>query len=216
MTKIIVIGGKGTAVCIGEQIVHAQKNFSAPVEFLGWAIDDPTLGDSINGYPVLCKTRELVTRFPQPDVKFIFALYKPDKMRERVQLLKQLELEPSRMATFVHPLAVVLASARIGSGTVVLSHTTIHSNVTIGACAILCPHVTLEHDTQLGDCNFVAAGACIGSHVRIGNGTFVGLNSTVREGVTLGDFAFVGMGANVLQSVKADELVYGNPARVKP
>jgi sugar O-acyltransferase (sialic acid O-acetyltransferase NeuD family) len=215
MSKIIVIGGKGTALCIGEQIAHAQRDFNAPDEFLGWALDEPAPGASINGYPILCKPRELATQFPARDVKFIFALYKPEQMRARTLLLASYQIPPERFATFVHPSAVVLPSARIGSGTVVLSHCTLHANVTLGAHVIVNPNVVIEHDTQVGDNAFIAAHACLGSAVRIGCGVFIGLNSAVREQVAIGDFAFVGMGANVLHNIDSDALAYGNPAKMR-
>ena len=31
----------------------------ADVEFLGFAFDDPTFGDEINGFPLLCGSREV-------------------------------------------------------------------------------------------------------------------------------------------------------------
>lgn len=211
--KLIIIGGAGTAVCIGEQIVQSQTQYGAPFEFLGWALDDPGPGASIQGYPVLCKPQDLDTRFPARDIKFIFALYKPEQMRARTALLASYRIPPERFATFVHPTAVVLPSVQLGPGSVVLSHCTLHANVKLGAYVIVNPHVVIEHDTQIGDNAFIAAHACIGSAASIGQGVFIGLNSAIREHTHIGDFAFIGMGANVLQNIAPDALVYGNPAK---
>ena len=72
MDKIIVIGGKGSGVVIGEQIYDAQMR-GAEVEFIGFAFDDPTFGPEINGFPLLCGTREVFAKYgQQKDVKFIF------------------------------------------------------------------------------------------------------------------------------------------------
>lgn len=211
--KIIVIGGKGTAVNIAEQIDHADRELDAPVEFLGFAIDDDSLGKEINGYPVLCKTREVKEKYPQQDVKFLFALYKPEKMMERVALLNSYEIPPGRFALFVHPQAYVSKSAKLESGVVVLAHATVHVNVVIGSCSIINCNSVLEHDTVLGPYNFVSACVCIGSHVRMEEGVFVGLNSTLREELRIGKFSFIGMGANVVKDVRRETTVYGNPAR---
>jgi sugar O-acyltransferase (sialic acid O-acetyltransferase NeuD family) len=214
MQKIIVVGGKGTAINIAEHIVDAATRFGKDISFLGFAIDDPSLGDEINGYPILCKTNEVAAKYQQNDVQFIFALYKPGSMRERVQLLRSYGIDSSRFASFVHPSSYVSASARVGSGTVILSHCSINANVTLGDFNILNSSVVVEHDSRLADCVFVAAGACVGANVHIKDGAFLGLNSTIREQVTIGNYAFVGMGSNVLRDVDDGSTVYGNPARM--
>ncbi|MEW5943865.1 MAG: NeuD/PglB/VioB family sugar acetyltransferase [Pseudomonadota bacterium] len=213
MDKVIIIGGKGTAINIAEQIVNATETYNAKIEFLGFAIDDESLGRSINGYPVLCKTTELGRKYSQLDVKFIFALYKPQEMKKRVALLKSYGIDEKRFASFIHPSAYIGKSARLGVGNVVLSHTSIQSNVRIGNFNIINSGVAIEHDSSMKDCNFIAAGVCVGANVRINDGAFIGLNSTVREDVNIGDFAFVGMGSNVLRDVHAETTVFGNPAR---
>jgi hypothetical protein len=43
MTKVIVIGGKGTAVVVAEQIVDARTRYGVPIEFIGFAFDDPVV-----------------------------------------------------------------------------------------------------------------------------------------------------------------------------
>ena len=42
-TKVVVIGGKGSAVVVGEQVYDAQLK-GANIEFLGYAFDDPNFG----------------------------------------------------------------------------------------------------------------------------------------------------------------------------
>lgn len=213
MTKIIIIGGKGSAVNIGEQIVDARERFGSKSEFIGWAIDDESLGQSIGGYPVLCKPRELVAKFPFNDVGFIFALYKPEEMKERVALLKSYGISLEKFVTFVHPTTYVARSAKVGEGTVILANSTINSNVTIGNFNIINSNIVIEHDSVIEKSNFIAASVCVGSHVFIQNGVFIGLDSTIKENLEIGDFAYVGMGSNVIRSVGVGETVVGNPAR---
>lgn len=213
--KIIIIGGKGTAVDIGEQIVDARERFNANVEFLGWAVDDPSLGPEINGYPVLCKPRELAEKFDDPEIKLIFSLYKADKMEERVKLLESYGIALSRFANFVHPAANVVRSAVMGTGNVIFPFAGLFSNVRIGNHNILYPRSFVGHDSQLGDSNFLV-GAGIGSEVVVGNGVFLGMNVVVNGGLSVGDFAFIGMASNVVKSVEARQMVFGNPARPIP
>lgn len=57
-----------------------------------------------------------------------------------------------------------------------------------------------------------------GDHVRsrpvvIGDDVFIGVNAIILKGVTIGDRAIIGAGSVVAQSVPADEIWAGNPAR---
>jgi len=214
--KVIIIGGKGTAVNIAEQIIDAAKNFESKVEFLGYSIDDESLGDSINGYPILCKTKELRDKYNhQSDVKFIFALYKPEKLKERTALLSSYGIEASKFTNFVHPSVYLSGAIKTGTGNVILSNSSVHYGVEIGNYNIINSNTVIEHETKLGSTNFIAASVCIGAKVNIGNGCFIGLNSTIKENVTISDYSFVGMASNVLQDVGEGQTVFGNPARVR-
>lgn len=53
MEKIIIIGGRGTAVVIADQIHDAKQRYNVPIEMLGLALDELSGGDSISGYPIL-------------------------------------------------------------------------------------------------------------------------------------------------------------------
>lgn len=212
--KIIIIGGKGTAINIAEQIMDAKKNYNQNIEFLGFAFDDRSFGSYINGYPILCNTHSLNDNYANySDVKFIYSLYKSDKMLERSNLQKSYGIHPEKYFTFIHPSVYVSSSVRIGLGNVILSHSSVLANVSIGNFNIINSSVIIEHDTQINNNNFIAAKACIGSNVRINNGVFTGLNSTIRENVSIGNYAFIGMGANVLNDVDQYDVVVGNPAK---
>lgn len=211
--KIIVIGGKGTAVNIAEQIDHADRELDAPVEFLGFAIDDDSLGKEIDGYPVLCKTREVKEKYPQQDVQFLFALYKAEKMMERVALLKSYEIPSHRFATFVHPMSYISKSAQLGAGVVVLSNSTVQNNASIGAHTIINSNVVVEHDVVIGESNFFAPTCCIGAYTHTGIGVFVGYNAAIKPETEIGQYAFIGMGSAIIESVSCETVVYGNPAR---
>jgi len=213
MTKVIVFGGKGTAVNVAEHILDARARFNAPVELQGYAIDDPALGDAIGGIPIVARTRDAAAKFPQAEVKFLFCLYKPDRMRERVHLRDSFGIDPGRYATFVHPSAYVAPSAKLSPGVVILSQSAVQSNCSIGPHCIVNSNVVIEHDARLEGSAFVAAHVSIGAHCILSEGVFVGLNASIRENVRVGSFCFVGMAANVLRDVDAHAPMIGNPAR---
>jgi sugar O-acyltransferase (sialic acid O-acetyltransferase NeuD family) len=212
MDDVVIIGGKGTAINVAEQIDDARHRFGFPLRVVGFAIDDPALGPSINGFPIVCGTRDVRGHLRETDSKILFALYRPDVMKERVALLDSYGLPAERFTTFVHPLAYVARSATISEGSIVFASSSVMKGVAIERHCIVNCHVTIEHDARIGANSFLAAGACIGANVELGRGVFVGLNATLRENVKVGSYGFVGMSSAVLGDVDEGARVYGNPA----
>ena len=210
---VVIFGGKGTAVNLAEQIEDARQRFAYPMRVLGFAIDDPALGNSIAGFPVLCGVREAWPLFADSDVRFLFALYRPDVMPARVHLLHSLGIPQDRFVNFIHPQAYVAPSVSMGFGNAVFSQANLMHEVVLGNFNLINSGAVIEHDSRLGNCTFLAARTVIGSHIRIGNGVFIGLNTAVRENVSIEDYAFVGMGSVVLKNVDSHTQVYGVPAR---
>ena len=213
-TKLIIIGGIGTAVNIAEQMQDAIDKFDFKDEFLGFAFDNEYFGDEINGYPLLCKTYEAYEKYKKySDVKFIYQLYRPDKLVERTELLKSFNIPNERFYNFIHPLATVAKSAKIGFGNAIHANCVINSNTVIGNHNTFNSGCLIGHDTLLKDNNFFAAQSCIGSNVVIDDCVFVGLNAAVNNMITLKSNIMIGMGSNVIKSLEANQLVLGNPAK---
>ncbi|MGQ9621344.1 MAG: DapH/DapD/GlmU-related protein [Bacteroidales bacterium] len=210
--KIVIIGTEGTARNIIEQISNAIKRHGYKAEIAGVIIDVYRIGTIISGVPVIGGTVNIEKLLHDKSLKFIFALFKPDKMKERYDLLMSYGIPRERFSNFIHPLAYIAESIRLGIGNVIMSNSTLQSDVVLGDFNIINTGVTLEHETVLGNGNFIAANSCIGSKVRIGNYCFIGLNSSVRENVNLGDNVFVGMHSLVLNDF-CNCMVYGVPAQ---
>ncbi|SMP52638.1 hypothetical protein [Anoxynatronum buryatiense] len=213
MDRIVMIGGKGSAIVVAEQIYDTQIK-TGEVQFLGFAFDDKTMGDSINDFPILCKTYEAYEKFKlDPEIKFLFQLYRPDLMRERIELLGRLEIPDERFCTFIHHSATVSRSAKIGRGTAIMANTVINSNAVVGNHCTIHSNTLIGHDTKMGDYNFIAAHNVLGSSSEIGNGNFFGLNCTFNNYLKIGDFNFAGMASNVVKNLESCQKVYGNPAK---
>lgn len=213
MEKVIIIGGKGTALVVAEQIYDAQIRFNAKIEFLGFAFDDEFCGDSINGFPVLAKTREVYEKFHDyNDVKFIFQIYRPDLMKERIELKKSYGISPEKYFTFIHPSCMISRSAKIGIGTVIMANTVVNPNAVIGNFCTIQSNVVIGHDSIMGDYNFIAAQSTVGNIV-MGSRNFLGINSSTNNFITIGDDCFVAMCSNVVKSIESNTKVMGNPAK---
>lgn len=213
--EVVIFGGKGTAVNVAEQIEHARRVYGYPMKVVGFAIDDASLGPEIASLPVVSGVMGAWQKYRQTAVEFIFALFRPDVMAERMALLRQLGIPASRFANFIHPTAYVSPSVTLGYGNVVMSHTSLHHRVSLGSFNIVNANVVIEHETAIEDGVFLAASACIGARTKIGAGTFVGLNATIREDVRIAGYSFVGMGACVLDHIETPSVVFGVPAKAR-
>lgn len=210
--KIVVIGIAGTALNIIEQVRDAEQNHGMAVRIEGVIIDTLPAGEMVAGVPVLGNRADVPVILKDPSLSFIFALYKPDFLRERWMILQSLSIPPERFIGFIHPRAYVAPGVTAGTGNVILGNSSVMSGVSLGDFNIINAGVVIEHETHIGNGNYIAAGACIGARVTISNHCFIGLNSSVREDVTLGSEMFVGMHSLVLEDFTGCRIA-GVPAR---
>ena len=215
--KIIFIGGRGTAIVVADQMWDAKQRYGMDIEVLGLALDDRSGGDELNGYPILCALKDLYDKYGKyGDVKSIAQLYRPDVMRERTAILNNLNIPMEKFATFIHPSVMVAKSAKIGVGNVILANAVVNCNAIIGNFNTVNSGTLLGHDITIGNNNYFAGQVCVGSGLSIGNMNFIGLNTSILNGITIGDGNIVGMSSNITKSVGDDNVLYGNPAIIKP
>ncbi|MBO5085648.1 MAG: acetyltransferase [Paludibacteraceae bacterium] len=217
MEKIVIIGGRGTAIVIADQIYDASQRFGKQIEVLGLALDDHSNGDDVSGYPILCDIKDLYQKYGKyNDVKFIYSLYRPDVMRERTQLLYNLNIPIEKFTNFIHPSVMLARTAKIGCGNVLLANVVVNCNAIIGNFNTVNSGTLLGHDIKIGNNNYFAGQVCVGSGLSIGNENFIGLNTSIRNGIVIGNNNIVGMSSNITKDVPNDCVLYGNPAVIKP
>lgn len=209
--ELIIIGSIGSARNVLEQIIEANTKHKSLIRVTGIIIDSEAPGTLIQGVPVLGGKEKIKELIQSSNAKFIFCLYRPDKMKERAELLLGLNIPDNRYANFIHPSAYIAPSVKLGVGNVIMSHTTIQSNVSIGNNNIFNSNITIEHESDIGNFNFFAANSVIGSKTKINNYNFIGLNSSVRENVEL-ENVFIGMHSMVLHNFSNVSII-GIPAK---
>jgi len=215
--KIVFIGGRGTAIVIADQMYDAHQRFGMDIEVLGLALDDYSGGDEVSGYPILCDIKDVYKKYEKyPDVKFVYQLYRPDVLKERTDLLYSLNIPAEKFATFIHPSVMISKSVKMGYGNVFLANAVVNCNAVIGNFNTVNSGVLLGHDITIGNNNYFAGQVCVGSGLKIGNMNFFGLNTSIRNGITIGDLNIVGMSSNITKDVSDNNVLYGNPAIIKP
>lgn len=210
--KIAVIGGTGTALNILYQLKDAIRNYGYPAELEGAIFDYPEKFTQGDEFKIIGSTNDIQGLIKETDLKFIFCMFRMDKMKERFDLLNSYRIPVDRIAGFTHPLAYVASDIQCGSGNIILSNSTIQSGVKLGNNNIINSNVTIEHETVLGNGNFVSANACIGAKVTVGSHCFIGLNSSIRENVRISDSVLIGMHSLVLKDI-ANGVAAGVPAK---
>lgn len=120
-----------------------------------------------------------------------------------------------RLATLVHPAAVVARDAVLGPGTVVMAGAVVNPGAAAGPCAVINTAASVDHDCSVGECAFIAPGVRLAGGVRVGDFAFVGTGASVIPGRTIGRNARVGAGAVVIRDVPDGATVVGVPAHSK-
>lgn len=124
---------------------------------------------------------------------------------------------------------VILPNARIGNNCNICANVFIENDVVIGN------RVTIKSGVQLWDGVCLEDDVFVGPNVtftndlvprskhypkifdltRVKKGASIGANSTIIAGIDIGEYALIGAGSVVTQSIPANTVWYGNPARHK-
>lgn len=209
--KVIIIGGTGNGTVISSTVEDIMRE-SKEWELLGFLDDQMTVGEELNGFPILGKVDD-APRFNKEDCYFIYALVTVKQAYERIQRLNSLGIPNEKFATLKHPTAVISRNVRLGYGVVLMPGVIISPDVTIGNHTQLYANSFVGHHTTVGDYCFIANNASVGGIVTLEEGVHIGSNCSIRERVTLGRWSIAGLGAVVLKDVEPFTKVVGNPAR---
>ncbi len=203
MKDLIIIGASGLA---REVMSSAQRTF----RFVGIMDDDASLhGSEIAGVQIIGE----IALATESDATLLICVGSGAGRRSIAERLDALGIGADRFATVVDESVRIPSTCSVGSGSIVLAHVAMTSDVTLGDHVVVMPNVTLTHDDLLADFVTVTAGVSLGGSVTVGEGAYLGMNSSVRQGVHVGAGSTIGMGAVVLSDVPDGQVWIGVPAR---
>jgi sugar O-acyltransferase (sialic acid O-acetyltransferase NeuD family) len=119
-----------------------------------------------------------------------------------------------KVATLVHPDAIVSQDVVIGSGTLILGGCVINILSEIGAGCIINTGSTVDHDCRIGAFSHIAPGVNLAGTVTLGSEVFIGVGSSIIPCISIGDKTIVGAGSTVLQNLPQNVTAVGTPAEV--
>jgi sugar O-acyltransferase (sialic acid O-acetyltransferase NeuD family) len=208
-SKLVVIGTGG----LGRETLWALRApegvaFGPPREVLGFlTCHEEEHGSEVCGLPVLGAESWVIGL---PDVAAVCCIGNP---RARLRLVQWLEGEGVSFATAVHPTATMSEYVEIGAGSIVGAGAVLTSQVDVGRHAVIGAGAIVSHDCRLEDFATIAPGVLLAGGVRVEYGAELGIGASVRPEQVVGRGALVGAGSAVVDSVEANSIVAGVPAR---
>jgi UDP-N-acetylbacillosamine N-acetyltransferase len=198
--------------CGGHGRVVADAALAAGLRVLGFADDDrSSRGDVVLGLPVSAiGIEEAAALCNEHSADLVLAI---GDNRRRAHMFERALVLGLRMATIVHPSAIVAPTASVGAGTVVFARAVINPECRVGDDVIVNTAASLDHDNVIGTHAHISPGAVLGGTVTVGEGTHVGIGVCVRNNITIGAWSVIGAGAAVVSDIPDDVVAYGVPAR---
>jgi len=198
--KIVIIGASGHGKVIAD---IAKKTGYTDIVFL----DDNTAIKECGGYTVAGTSKD-VDKYN--DSEFIVAIGNA-KIRQKIQT--ELLEKRLRIATLIHPNAVIAERVTIGVGTVIMAGAVINPDTTIGEGCIINTCASVDHDCVLGDYVHIAVGAHVAGTGIIDTHTWIGAGAIVSNNVNITSDCMIGAGAVVVKDIEQSGTYVGVPAR---
>lgn len=148
---------------------------------------------------------ERLEEYYPPEKCELFVAVGSNRINEaRKKLYLESKARGYRMASFIHPKALIDPSAKIGEHCVIMENVVIHAFCEIGEDSIYFPSSAITHETRVGAHAFVSSGAMIGGCSTIGEETFIGISAIINGYRTVGKRCFISAGAIVTDRLEDD------------
>ena len=197
MRRLAIIGASGHGQVIAE--IARRIGYCEIVFF-----DDDESIHECGGYPVIGKSSEAGTI----DADVIVGIGNAD-IRKRIQE----SIPELKLATLIHPDAVIAEDVEIGVGTVVMAGAVINPGTHIGKGCIINTCSSVDHDCIVDDFVHVAVGSHLCGTVNVGAGTWIGAGVTVSNNVFICPDCMIGAGAVIVNDIWESGTYVGVPAK---
>lgn len=198
--QLAILGASGHGKVVADIAAHCGYS---KIVFL----DDDETVLSCMGYPVVGTIRDTGS---YADYDFFVAIGNA-ATRERIQ--REVLHQGLRIATLVHPSAVIASHVALGVGTVVMAGAVVNPGATIGDGCIINTCASVDHDSILEDYVHVSVGSHLAGTVHIGKGTWIGAGATVSNNIYICADCMIGAGAVVVRNIEEASTYVGVPAK---
>ena len=131
----------------------------------------------------------------------------------RREVVARLSSKGLAFPAFVDDRAEVGDHVVLAEGAIVCCGSVLTVDIALGEHTHINTRCTVGHDVVIGGFCTLSSQCNLTGGVRVGDNVFFGTAATVIPGKSIGTGARVGAGSVVVRNVKADDAVFGNPAR---
>ena len=133
----------------------------------------------------------------------------------RRRIIEKIEIAGGKIATLIHPKAVISDSVEVGIGSVVMAGAVINPGTQIGRGCIVNTSSSVDHDCIIGDYSHIAVGAHLCGTVDVGENSWIGAGAVVSNNLNICSDVTVGAGAVVIRDLDEAGTYLGVPAKRK-
>ncbi len=182
---------------------------ASPRDELVFADDDPRrIGQRLAGVEIVSRRKLTVDR---ETTRVIVAI---GHNLARLRLAEDMAAAGWNFGNVIHPSAVVLRSATLGTGICLCPGAIIGSAATVGDHVLVNTGAIVEHDCVIEPGVSLSPGVRMGGRVTIGRAAFIGVGAVLNPRVQIGAEAIIGAGSVVTRDIPAGMLAYGVPAKI--
>jgi len=131
----------------------------------------------------------------------------------RAKIARLLTSRGITLGTFIHPSAIVSASAKLLPGCIIFPFTCVSAHASVGYNTILNSHVGIGHHALIGNNCVISPHTLIAGRAVIGDGSFLGSGTVVTPGKRIGKNTKVAAASVVYRNSPEEAFLSGNPAK---
>ena len=204
MSKVVLLGGGGHSKVVIDNLQLSGR------EIVGILDDDPKgAGREILGCQVIGPVKRLAEMRKEADFAVI-AITDPGTRKQLAEKCRDAGFE---MIGFMHPTAVISASATISPTAQICAGAIINPLARIEDNAIINTLALVEHDCLVGPYCHIAPSVSLMGNVRVGSLTMIGASTVVIPNLNVGNGVVVGAGTVVAKDLEDNSKYLGVPAR---
>lgn len=205
MKDLIIIGASGFGREVAWLVERINK-IKPTWNLLGFVDDNESIiGTRINGYKVLCSTKE-ADAFK--NAYFVCAV---GSSKVRKQIIEKLGSQ--NFATLIDPSVEMSSLVEIGEGTIICAQTILTVNVKIGNHVIINLDCTIGHDAILDNFVTLYPSVNVSGMTHYGECVELGTGSQIIQGKTIGKGTIVGAGSVVVKDLPEECTAVGAPCK---
>ena len=200
--KLIIAGASGHGKVVAD--IAIKMNKWQNITFLD---DDENIRSSI-GLEVIGKISDAFLFRDEAD---FFVAVGNNSTRKLIQ--EDFTNKGLKIATLIHPNAIIGSEVEIGPGTVVMAGVVINSSTKIGKGCIINTGCNIDHDNEIDNYVHISPGVNLAGSVKVGEKTWIGIGSNIINNVSITSNCTIGAGSLIVKDICVPGKYYGSPAR---